>query len=190
MIVTNNEEIYKKIVLMRSHGMTTMSYQRASGHATSYDVVDLGYNYRMDDIRASIGIVQLDKLKSDLGKRMEIRKWYIEFLEGFNKISIPFLNHDEFTSNYIFPIVLNESTEEKRDLLRTKLQERGIQTSVHYPAIHLFSAYANYSRKLPNTEYVSDNAITLPMYGKLEKEQVKYICTELIECFNELNQKV
>ena len=63
MLVTNNEELYHKLKLMRSHGMTVMSYQRASGHATSYDIIDLGYNYRMDDIRASIGIIQLDKLR-------------------------------------------------------------------------------------------------------------------------------
>lgn len=187
MIVTNNEELYKKIVLMRSHGMTTMSYQRASGHATSYDIVDLGYNYRMDDIRASIGIVQLDKLKSDLKKRIQIREWYKQYLADFEKISIPFSDNNEFTSNYIFPIVLNGSSVEMRDLLRAKLQERGIQTSVHYPAIHRFSAYANYSRNLPNTEYVSDHEITLPMYGKLEEEQIKYICTELIKCFHELS---
>lgn len=57
MIVTNHEELYHKFKLMRSHGMTTMSYQRASGHATSYDVVDLGYNYRIDDIRDRKSVV-------------------------------------------------------------------------------------------------------------------------------------
>src|SRR5690554_6642639 len=66
MLITNNEYFSKKAKLLRSHGMTTMSYQRASGHATSYDIVELGYNYRMDDIRASLGVVQMNKLKKDL----------------------------------------------------------------------------------------------------------------------------
>lgn len=176
MIVTNNEEIYKKACLLRSHGMTTMSYQRATGHATSYDIVELGYNFRMDDIRASIGIVQLDKLREDLEKRRQIREWYIEYLSQIDSVSIPFKDNKEFVSNYIFPIVLNHSTPDKRDLLREQLQKEGIQTSVHYPAIHRFSAYEKFARKLPKTEYAADNEITLPMYAKLEKSQIEYIC--------------
>lgn len=181
MLVTNNEEIYNKAKLMRSHGMTVMSYQRASGHATSYDIVDLGYNYRLDDIRASIGIVQLDKLRGDLEKRIQIRKWYYEGLSKLDLVHVPFKDYAEFVSNYIFPIVLKDSTVEKRDLIREKLHKNGIQTSVHYPAIHRFSAYQEFSRKLSNTEYVTDNEVTLPMYAKLQKEQVEYICEQVAE---------
>lgn len=186
MIVTNNEELYHKCKLMRSHGMTTMSYQRASGHATSYDVIDLGYNYRMDDIRASIGVVQLDKLKNDLERRAEVRKWYIEYLSEIEGefICIPFTENKGFASNYIFPIVLRNSTAEKRDFIRTLLHEKGIQTSIHYPAIHRFSIYKKFSKSLPNTEYASDNEITLPIYGMLEKEQVRYVSDELIKICN------
>lgn len=186
MIVTNDEELYYKIKLLRSHGMTTMSFQRASGHATDYDVVRLGYNYRMDDIRASIGIVQLDKLKEDLEKRAEIRKWYMEYLSEINgdSICVPFKDNKEFASNYIFPIVLRNSTSEKREHVRSVLHHKGIQTSVHYPAIHRFSIYKKFSGELANTEYVSDNEITLPIHGRLEKEQVKYICRELEKACN------
>lgn len=182
MIVTNNEEVYNKVKLMRSHGMTAMSYQRATGHATTYNIVDLGYNYRMDDIRASIGIVQLDKLMVDLKKRKMIREWYCECLSKLNLLDIPFKSNKEFASNYIFPVVLKDSTTEKRDMFRNKLQENGIQTSVHYPAIHRFSAYEEYSRELPNTEYVSDNEVTLPMYAKLQKSEIEYICDKVAEC--------
>ena len=181
MLVTNNEELYHKLKLMRSHGMTVMSYQRASGHATSYDIIDLGYNYRMDDIRASIGIIQLDKLRNDLEKRIRIREWYCESLSEVDSLVIPFKSHKNFVSNYIFPIVLKNSTVEKRNILRSKLQENGIQTSVHYPAIHLFSVYQKFHRKLPHTEYVTDNEITLPMYAGLKKEQIEYICRLITE---------
>ncbi len=78
MLVTDNIEYYNNAKLLRSHGMTTMSYERAKGHATSYDIENLGYNFRMDDIRASIGVVQFHKLHADLEKRIEVRKWYIE----------------------------------------------------------------------------------------------------------------
>ena len=179
MLVTNNEEIYEKIKLLRSHGMTTMSYQRAKGHATDYDIVDIGYNYRMDDIRASLGLVQLQKLEKDLAKRSDIRKNYIDNLLNVEGITIPYIENQEYVSNYIFPIVLLDSTKEKRDRLRTELHRIGIQTSVHYPAIHRFSAYSKETRSLPKTEYVADNEITLPMYSKLKDEEVGYICEQL-----------
>lgn len=183
MIVTNNKNVWERVKLLRSHGMTTVSYQRASGHATGYDIVDLGYNYRMDDIRASIGIVQLDKLRNDLNKRAQIRDWYEEQLKDIEDIEIPFYNENHFVSNYIFPIVLKNSNANKRDTVRKELQKHGIQTSVHYPAIHRFSAYKEYHRTLPITEYVADNEITLPMYARLTKNQVVYIANSLETIF-------
>lgn len=183
MIVTNNEDIYRKAKLMRSHGMTTMSYQRASGHATNYDIVDLGYNYRMDDVRASLGIVQISKLRDDLKKRAQIREWYLRYLSGLDFLEIPFKKHKGFVSNYIFPVILRNSKTEKRNMLRNELHENGIQTSVHYPAVHRFSIYKEYTRELVKTEYAADNEITLPMYAKLEKNQIEYISQKIVECY-------
>ena len=82
MIVTDDDALYEKAKLIRSHGMTSLSFDRAKGHSTEYDVVELGYNYRMDDIRASIGIVQLDKLEKDLNIRAELRAYYEKQLGG------------------------------------------------------------------------------------------------------------
>ena len=179
MLVTDDEEVYKKVKLLRSHGMTTMSYQRATGHATGYDIVDVGFNYRMDDIRASLACVQLDKLKGDLEDRAKVRRWYEEYLADCDKIIIPFQNNKELASNHIFPIVLKESDCTRRDSVRAQMMENGIQTSIHYPAIHRFAAYEKYSCELPVTEYVADNEITLPMYGQLSEGEVKYICEQL-----------
>lgn len=184
MLVTNNTAIYEKAKLLRSHGMTSMSYDRAKGHSTGYDVVDLGYNYRMDDIRASIGIVQLKKLKSDLEKRKIIREKYIERLKSLDKIIIPFLSNKNFSSNYIFPIILKDSDVNYREFIRNKLAEAGIQTSVHYPAVHKFSIYQNLDAKLPITEYVSDNEITLPMYSSLSDDEIDYIYRKLKDLLN------
>lgn len=179
MMITNNEEIAKRARLLRSHGMTTMSYQRAGGHATSYDVVDLGYNYRMDDIRASIGVVQMNKLQEDLDKRVQVRKWYDDKLKLVQGVIVPFAENKEFVSNYIMPIVLKDSTVEKRDQARDKLHAVGIQTSVHYPAIHRFSIYRDYKADLPQTDYVTDNEITLPMYASLKEGDIDFIVESL-----------
>ena len=186
MLITNNEEMAKKARLLRSHGMTTMSYQRASGHATSYDIVELGYNFRMDDIRASIGVVQMKKLQTDLEKRIQVRNEYLKQLSNIDGITIPFENNTEFVSNYIMSIVLKDSTSEKRDLIRDKMHKDGIQTSVHYPAIHKFSIYKDYNAKLPITEYVTDNEITLPMYASLSKEEIVLIAETLNQAVNDV----
>lgn len=181
MLVTNNQEYADRTKLLRSHGMTTMSYERAKGHSTSYDVIELGYNYRMDDLRAAIGLVQLDKIEDDLNKRADIRKLYVEQLNLIEGIIIPFRDRNDFSSNYIFPIVLKNSTVEKRDFIREQLANQGIQTSVHYPAVHKFSIYKEYYTELPNTDYLVDNLITLPMYSKLEEKQIQFISDKLKE---------
>lgn len=185
MLVTNNEDYAAKARLLRSHGMTTMSYQRAKGHATSYDINELGYNFRMDDIRASIGCVQMRKLPQDLEKRVRVRAKYLEVLSGIDGITVPFADNQEFVSNYIMPVVLKESDSAKRDRVRNYLHSAGIQTSVHYPAIHQFSIYKGYGAVLPETEYVTDNEITLPMYAALTDEQISYIGEKLEEALNE-----
>ena len=181
MLVTNNEDLAKRVRLLRSHGMTTMSYQRAAGHATAYDVVDLGYNYRMDDLRASLGISQLQKLKADLVKRAQVRVWYLDALKKLDKVIVPFTENNEFVSNYIMPIVLKDSTVDNRDRVREALHAKGIQTSVHYPAVHQFSIYKKYSANLPKTDYATDNEITLPMYSKLTKNDINFIVENLSE---------
>lgn len=176
MITTNDDCIYDRCKSLRSHGMTSMSYERARGHATEYDIKEIGFNFRMDDIHASLAIAQLGKLKKDLERRKEIRGLYEDYLGNIEEITIPFYGHVGFVSNYIMPLVLKNSTKKKRDEMREHLAEKGIQTSVHYPAIHRFSAYKQFTKSLPVTEYVADNEFTIPMYASLEDEQVKYIC--------------
>lgn len=184
MFVTNSKLFAERARLLRSHGMTTMSYQRASGHATSYDVIELGYNFRFDDIRASIAIEQLKKLPSDLEKRAIVRKRYIERFSQVDSVAIPFSDCNEFVSNYIMPTVLLIGTVEDRERVRNRLHEVGIQTSVHYPAIHRFSIYKDYYTSLPNTEFVTDHEITLPMYAGLSLDQIDYIVDEYIKAIN------
>ncbi len=180
MIVTSNSDLYEKAKLLRSHGMTSLSYERSKGHNAGYEVHGIGYNYRLDDIRASIGLVQLSRLKKDLNKRRAIRDRYLKRLSRFRKIAIPFRDRKEFVSNYIFPVVLRNSDKEKRDYVRSRLYEKGIQTSIHYPAVHRLAYYEKYKTSLPVTEYVSDNEITLPMYSGLKNDEIDYVADSLM----------
>lgn len=181
MIVTNNDTLASRIKLLRSHGMTTMSFERSQGHATSYDIAEIGFNFRMDDIRASLGIEQLKKLPNDLIKRQALRSMYLQEISKIDKVAVPFSTRTEFSSNYIMPIVLKDSNSVQREKVRDALHKRGIQTSVHYPAVHRFSAYQDFKSNLPVTEYITDTEITLPMYASLSDQQIKYVTDSLKE---------
>lgn len=184
MLVTNNHTFATKAKLLRSHGMTSVSYDRAKGHATSYDVIELGYNYRMDDIRGALALAQLKKLEQDINRREEQRNIYLSNLEGIDGIIIPYRKYAFKSSNYIFPLVLKNSNFKKRNKIRKILAEKGIETSVHYPAVHRFSFYSKFSVKLPITEYVTDNEITLPLYYNLTRQNINKITDSIIEAVN------
>lgn len=185
-LVTNSEEVYEKVKLLRSHGMTTMSYERSTGHSTSYDVIGLGYNYRFNDILAGIGIVQLGKLMPDIVKRQHVREKYIALLENDDRIIIPFKDYKELSSLYICPMVLRNGDAEYRDALRRYLADHGVQTSMHYPPSHRFSIYKDLPADLPVTDFVADHEFTIPMYGALSDDEVEYICKTIKEGLNTL----
>jgi dTDP-4-amino-4,6-dideoxygalactose transaminase len=179
MLVTANDAYAGQVRLLRSHGMTTLSYDRAQGHATKYDVVGLGYNYRMDDIRGAVALAQLGKLKAGIQKRLEKRRAYLDALRHLSSIHIPYNSYPFNASHYIFPVVLKSGDLAFRDGVRSRLADEGIETSVHYPAVHRFSYYAPYTRALPRTEFVADHEITLPLYASLGEDQIAFIARTL-----------
>lgn len=181
MLVTSDPDLAARAKLLRSHGMTTMSYQRSRGHATSYDVVESGYNYRMDDLRASLGLAQLGKVPDDYARRAAVRSRYMEQLADSCGITRPFSGIEGKFSNYILPILLAEGGADRRNAVREAMSAKGIQTSVHYPPVHKFSGYDACAAHLPRTESAADRLITLPMYGSLGLEAVDEVCSSLLE---------
>lgn len=180
MVATDDEEIARKVRLLRSHAMTTVSYDRARGHAASYDVIDVGYNYRLDDIRAALGVVQLAKMPDDLVLRARLRGAYEEMLREFDEVVVPFSRgNNEARSNHIMPIVLRGSDKARRDKVRGELQELGVQTSVHYPPAHKLSTFSAESCTLPVTEQLGNSLITLPLFKLMSQEQLAYVVESL-----------
>ncbi len=107
MLVTDSDEIAKRARLLSSHAMTSMTWDRHQGHAWSYDVVDLGYNYRMDEIRCAIGLVQLAKLDRNNQKRRDLTKFYHHQLrELVPDVGLPFVNHRGQSAAHLLPILL------------------------------------------------------------------------------------
>ncbi|MFY9577991.1 MAG: DegT/DnrJ/EryC1/StrS family aminotransferase [Gaiellaceae bacterium] len=173
MIVTEDDALAARIRLLRSHGMTTLTWDRHRGHASTYDVVAEGFNYRLDELRAAIALVQLSRLEQQNAARARIVDFYREVLDGRSGMTIPFGREADVTpAHHLAVLVLPEGHE--RDEFRAALAERGIQTSVHYPPIHRFSAYRHLgsSRSLPVTEAIEPRLVTLPLYPHMSDDEV------------------
>lgn len=171
MVVTSDEKLAERIRLLRSHGMTTLTWDRHRGHAHSYDVVVPGFNYRMDELRAAIGLVELRRLRERNAARSRIVARYRSELDGVRGLQMPF-EDDEVAAHHLVVVVLPEAS--SRDAFRAALALAGIQTSVHYPPIHRFSCYRRLGvrRPLPVTDEVAGRLVTLPLYPHMRDVDV------------------
>jgi dTDP-4-amino-4,6-dideoxygalactose transaminase len=172
MVVTDDDALAEKIRLFRSHGMTTLTWDRHRGHASSYDVVLRGFNYRLDELRAALGLVELGRLREGNRARGEIVERYRRALDGEAGISMPFVPREGVVSTHHLAVILLPEGKARHDV-QTALAERGIQTSVHYPPIHMFSAYKEQpQRSLPVTESIAERVLTLPLFPHMSDAQV------------------
>jgi dTDP-4-amino-4,6-dideoxygalactose transaminase len=181
MVVTDDDALAEKIRLLRSHGMTTLTWDRHRGHAHSYDVVAHGYNYRLDEIRAAIGCVQLSRLAEENAKRARHVALYRAALDGASGIVMPFAPRPETdAAHHLAVIVLPEGC--GRDEMRSSLAAAGVQTSVHYPPIHEFTAYRGLETKrpLPVTEAVASRLLTLPLYPHMSEADVSTVAAAVL----------
>ena len=178
MVVTNDDDLASKIKTSRSHGMTTLTWDRHKGHSFSYDVKSLGYNYRLDEMRAALGLVQLSKLLKSNAQRQEITRLYREKFMDNSALTLPFISELETSACHLFPVVLPLGTD--RSSFMMALADRGIQTSIHYPPIHLFSHYRTlwplgFDHSLPHTEEVAARLVTLPLFPNMTETQLDLV---------------
>lgn len=168
MVVTDNDALAAKVRAMRSHGMTTLSWDRHKGRASTYDVTCHGFNYRMDDLRAALGRSQLAKLGRANARRRDVAEAYRNAVGrlGRGRVSYVFGDIPRGGTGHIAAIRVPAA---ERDRVREELTARRIQNSLHYPPIHRFSAFAGAEDGicLPLTEAYSEQVITLPIYPDL-----------------------
>jgi dTDP-4-amino-4,6-dideoxygalactose transaminase len=181
MLVTSDDELSERLRLLRSHGMTTLTWDRHRGHAHSYDVVTHGFNYRLDEIRAAMALVQLRGLAEGNAARARIVERYRALLDGVEGISMPFGRRRAGASSCHHLAVVLLPPDVPRGEVREALATRRIQTSVHYPPIHSFTAFRELSRRpLPRTDALAERILTLPLYPHLADEQVELVAEELV----------
>jgi dTDP-4-amino-4,6-dideoxygalactose transaminase len=178
MVLCHKEDYAKRARLCRAHGITTSSYERSLGREF-YDIEEWGWNFRMSDLNAALGLAQLKKLDQDLILRNTLVAHYRQRLNG-TSIDVPFKEFNGQSAHYIFPVLLPK--EVARANIREILTNAGIQTSQHYPAAHRFSHCRQFVRNgLPQTDDVVDRLLTLPLFANMSIQQVNRVCDQLLK---------
>jgi dTDP-4-amino-4,6-dideoxygalactose transaminase len=193
MLVTDDDELADKLRILRSHGMTSLTWDRHKGHAWSYDVVDLGYNYRIDEIRSALGVVQLQKLPDNNHRRRKRTALYHDMLRDLcPSLVLPFRNHSGISSCHLLPVLLPGGV--SREGFMEQMKSRGVQTSIHYPPIHHFSAFQNSSvisrSGLRVTEDVAAREVTLPLYPTMTGTDVALVVDAVYDSIAFVGQQV
>jgi dTDP-4-amino-4,6-dideoxygalactose transaminase len=181
LVATDDDEVAAQVRSLRSHAMTTGTWDRHTGHAPGYDVVGIGYNYRMDEPRAALLLARLAGLADDIARRRQLVHRYRERLRDLPGVTLPYRDEEvDCSSCYVMPVIVDDPG--LRDPLRTfLLEERRVQTSVLYPAIHELSAYAGAGRDLPRSELVARSELTLPLFPTLSEDDQDRVVSGLAD---------
>jgi perosamine synthetase len=184
MITTSNKKYYERLKLLRQHGMSVNDRIRhLSKTVVHEEYLEIGYNYRLTDIQAAIGIKQLEKLDWLVSERKKIAKYYFDNLKNISCIRLPFEKEKTSSNFQSFSIYLQNNSPIKRDKLMQILLDNGIASRSGIMMIHKSKAYEKISKNvyLPVTENLSKNSIILPLYVPMSKKDLKKVTTFLIK---------
>lgn len=181
-ITTNSEEYYEKLKLFRSHGIMKTDYAKEQGD-WYYEMVDLGYNYRMNDIQAALGLSQLKKLDTFLEKRRAIAAYYNEQLKDIPGIITPYQDPNTNSGWHLYMIQLDESIIQKtRKEVFEAMRAANIGVHVHYIPMYKFPYYQKLGCEhsyCAQAEQWYVQALTLPIHFNLQESQLTYIIKKL-----------
>jgi len=177
MVSTNNFKLSKKIRMLRSQGVDIPAEKREKSAKWKYDVLDLGYNYRLDEIRASLGLSQASRISEINKLRKKIASKYDNLLKNVPGISIPAVKQNRNHIYHLYTIKIEKNYHLTRDQLFLKLHKNGIGTSVQYYPLHLMSYYRNQNKKndFPNATKLKDQVLCLPIFPKMTTKQVEFV---------------
>lgn len=190
-ITTNNKKLYEKLMVARVNGMDKNSWRRNTSTGTwDYEIVSEGYKYHMNDLSASLGIHQLKKLNKFNLKRRKIAEKYNQKLEKIDNIFVPKSNYDKNSSNNLYPILLDvDELKINRNEVINKLKEYNIGSIVYFRPLHLQPYFSDYLKlkkgDFPNSEYVFDRLICLPIYPAMKMSDVNYVTNILNKVINQ-----
>ena len=175
MVVTNSKNISDFVHYARNHGITkTLSSRFSSGKPWDYDVKNSGYNYRLDEIRASLGISQIKRVKKMNLLRKKAADYYNKKLEDIEGVIVPGKSIGVEHVHHLYVIRITRKYGITRDMLFQKLLKIGIRTSVHYKPLHMFTIFKKMAKiidSLSNSVHVYSQILSLPLYPSISKKQ-------------------
>ena len=178
MITTNRQDYYERLKLLRQHGMAVNDRVRhESSKVIITDHIELGYNYRMTDVQAAIGIKQLAKLDWIVAERRKIADYYHQALKEVSSIQLPLEKEGYFSNYQSYSIYLKPACKMNRNELMQKMLEQGIATRSGIMTTHRETTYHDYCKglSLPLSEEACDRSILLPLYVPMGREQTEKI---------------
>jgi len=182
MITTSNPDYYKRLKALRQHAMSVNDLERhKSSKIIAEEYPEVGYNYRMTDIQAAVGIKQLEKLDWLLQERRKIALKYNESFKSCNHIILPIEKKWNFSNYQSYAIILKDSSPIKRDDLMQAMLDKGIATRRGVMTAHNEKAYAKYKTVLPVTELMSNTSLILPLYIGMSESDQEFVITNLRE---------
>ena len=173
MVITNSKNIADKIRQLRSHGMSkSLKGRYTDGYPWVFDIVEPGYNYRLDEIRCALGISQLRRVTKINKMRKTVASYYHSKLQNIPGIILPDIVNDKSHSYHLYTIRVTKSFGMSRNQLFKKLKRAGIRTTVYWMPIHEFSAYNKYVKKsnVTNTSKIYDEILSLPLFPNISKK--------------------
>jgi perosamine synthetase len=143
----------------------------------------IGYNYRMTNVAAAVGLAQLEKVDWHLGRRLEVARWYRDRLSGRPELSWQAEQEWAKHAYWMFTILLDDRGPVERDQVISMLLERGIETRPIFYPIHILPPYEQWSAtSFPIAERIARRGISLPSWGGLTRDDVDHVCSQLLEC--------
>lgn len=184
-ITTNDKTLAQKLRRLRHHGMSVSDIERHNAKNIILETYnEVGYNYRMTDIQAAIGLCQMEKLPAIIKKRREIAHIYNKKLSKIEHLRIPEEPGKMFFNNYqTYWIEVCANSPVTRNTLMERLLKRGISTRRGIMAAHREPCYSHINANLPNTERLTDNTIILPLYPQMKENEVQYVIKNIEEIF-------
>jgi dTDP-4-amino-4,6-dideoxygalactose transaminase len=175
MVTTADDSLADRIRLLRSHALSSSTWDRHHAHAPYYDVVDVGFNYRLDEPRAALGLSRLQRLEESIAARRATVRAYRERLADVAGIELAFGEQAvERSSHFAFPVLLADR--QTRDRFRDDLKADGIQTT-WYPALHSFTEYRQFAPPdgLPRALEAADRHCALPLSSTMDEAEVDIV---------------
>jgi perosamine synthetase len=180
MIVTNEKALADRLRRLRHQGMSLTDYQRHDASPTTFETYpEIGYNFRMTDIQAAIGLVQLSKLEAMLARRRTIAEYYIHHLANHPLLQMPHVPAHATPNWQSFQLRLRDDFPMSRNALMTDLHLRGITTRRGVMASHQELPYRGLGKGLQNTEAIAASGMQLPIFPDLSDEEVDFITREV-----------